>query len=67
MIELTVFHDGSKLNKFRQLRKYPAKIGIDSQPIRQLSQNMAPTSTNSRAEEYRKRTKHPSGTTRHRG
>ena len=67
MIKLTVFLDGSKLNKFRQMRKYPAKIGVESQPIRQLRQNMAPASTNSRAEEYSNRTKHLSGTTRHRG
>lgn len=67
MIELTVFLDGLKLYKFRQQRKYPAKIGVDSQPIRQLSQNMAPASTNSRAKEYSDGTKHPSGTTRHGG
>ncbi len=65
MIELTVFLDDSKLNKLRQLRKNPAKIGVDSQPIRQLSQNMAPARTNSRAKEYSDRTKYFSGTTRH--
>ncbi len=65
MIEVPVFLDGSKLDQFRQLRKYSAKIGVDSQPFRQLSQNMAPARTNSRAKEYSDRTKYLPGTTRH--
>ena len=67
MIELTVFFDGSKLNKFRQLRQHLAKIGVHSQSIRQLRQNMTPSSTNSRAEEYSDRSKYSPRTTRHGG
>jgi len=67
MIKLTVLFDGSKFNELHQLGQNLAKIGVHAQSIRQLRQNMAPASSNSRAKEYGNRPEHFSGTTRHRG
>ena len=67
MIQLAVFFHGSKLNEFHQLRHNLAKIGFHTQSIRQLRQNVAPSSADSRAEKYRNRPEHFSGTARHGG